>query len=236
MEFEIEWGAHALLKLLADYEFDEVLDIGSGDGHHKRLMEYQGKKVFSVDMVKDADYVGDFLDIDFDKQFDAIWCSHVLEHQRNVGFFLDKLYSVLKPDGVLALVVPTHSRDVLISGHVSSWSIPLLCYNLVMAGFDCSEASLLNTYELSIVLKKKEAIHTDRDKNSIFGCTTGADNLFGHISEFFPFEAKQGLEISGIGWVNWGSVTDYKLEKDVEIKSTNANQHEKLKPVIWTHK
>jgi hypothetical protein len=232
MTFDIEWGVHALLKLLADFEFDEVIDIGSGDGHHKKLMEHQGKKVYSVDMVKDADYVGDFLEVDFDKQFDAVWCSHVLEHQRNIGLFLDKLYSVLKPDGVLALVVPTHSRDVLISGHVSSWSIPLLCYNLVMAGFDCSEASVLNTYELSIVLKKKEAVHPDRGKNSIFGCETDAEDLFGHISQFFPFDAKQGVSISGLGGINWGSITRYKLDKVVNITS-KADSNNQLKPVIW---
>jgi SAM-dependent methyltransferase len=230
MQFEIEWGAHALLKLLADFEFNSVLDIGSGDGHHKKLMEYLGKEVYSVDMVKDADYVGDFLEVDFDRQFDAIWCSHVLEHQRNVGLFLEKLGSALKPDGVLAIVVPTHSRDVLISGHMTSWSIPLLCYNLVMAGFDCSEACVLNTYELSIILKKKEALHTDRNKNSVFG------DLFEEIDRFFPFNAKQGFEISGVGFIDWGSVTDYTLGKPVEIKSVHADEHRQLKPVIWTHK
>jgi SAM-dependent methyltransferase len=231
--FHIEWGVHALLKLLADFEFDDVIDIGSGDGHHKKCMEYYGKNVLSVDMAKDADYVGDFLEIDFDKQFDAIWCSHVLEHQRNVGFFLEKLYSVLKPDGVLALVVPTHDREVLISGHVTSWSVPLLCYNLVTAGFDCSEASVLNTYELSIVLKKKEARHSDRGKNSIFGSEKlDSEDLFGHISEFFPFKAMQGIKLSGVGGINWGSTSHYSLGKAADIRSSKAAKYPQLVPVI----
>jgi len=230
VKFEIEWGVHALLKLLADFEFNDVIDIGSGDGHHRKCMEYFGKDVYSVDMAKNADYVGDFLEIDFDKQFDAIWCSHVLEHQRNVGFFLEKLYSVLKPNGVLAIVVPTHDREVLISGHVTSWSVPLLCYNLVEAGFDCSEASVLNTYELSIIVRKKEARHSDRGKNSIFGSEKGNSDVFGHISMFFPFDARQGLKLGGIGGINWGSMTHYDLNKDVEITSSKADKY--LKPVI----
>jgi SAM-dependent methyltransferase len=193
-------------------------------------MEYFGKDVYSVDMAKNADYVGDFLEIDFDKQFDAIWCSHVLEHQLNVGFFLEKLYSVLKPDGVLAIVVPTHDREVLISGHVTSWSVPLLCYNLVEAGFDCSEASVLNTYELSIIVRKKEARHSDRGKNSIFGSEKGNSDVFGHISMFFPFNAKQGAKLGGVGGINWGSMTHYNLNKDVQITSSKADKY--LKPVI----
>ena len=230
--FNIEWGLHALLKLIADSDFESVIDIGSGDGHHKRCLEYFGKKVYSVDMRKDADYVGDFLEVEFDRQFDAVWCSHVLEHQRNVGLFLDKVYEILKPNGVLAIVVPTHDREVLISGHITSWSVPLLCYNLVMAGFDCSKASLLNTYELSLIVKKSEAIHSDRMKNSIFGSEEGNESLFGHIEKFFPFPADQGMKFGGVGGINWGSITDYVLGKPVSFISKNTDRHNTIKPVI----
>jgi len=37
--------------MLADYQFESVLDIGFGQGEHKRLLEIFGKKVFSVDVV-----------------------------------------------------------------------------------------------------------------------------------------------------------------------------------------
>ena len=47
----MDWGVHALLKLLADYQFDSVLDIGSGKGEHKRFLETFGKRVFSVDVI-----------------------------------------------------------------------------------------------------------------------------------------------------------------------------------------
>lgn len=234
--FIIHWGLHALLKILADYQFQTVLDIGSGEGQHKRFMEYFGKQVYSVDMATDADYVGDFLDVDFDRQFDAIWCSHVLEHQRNVGAFLEKIYSSLKPGGVLAVIVPTHDRDVLISGHLTSWSIPLLCYNLIMAGFDCSKAAILNTYELSLIVEKKDAPHFERNKNSIYGMEIAEYqnksreeiSPFKHIAPYFPFPAQQGVKISGGGQMNWGKILEYAIRTDkplptFESKNTSIN-------------
>lgn len=241
--FVLHWGLHGLLKLLADYRFRNVLDIGSGEGQHKAFLESLDKEVLSVDMTAAADYTGDFMDIDFDRQFDAIWCSHVLEHQRNVGQFLDKLYSLLKPGGVLAIIVPTHERDVLISGHITSWSIPLLCYNLVVAGFDCSKAAILNTYELSLIVEKKEAEHADRNQNSIFWSSstyeTGAKqedaNPFAHLEKFFPFAISQGCKVAGIGGINWGEITEYTFRTNKTIptfESSNLTRHPNLTPNV----
>ena len=96
VSFNLDWSAHAILQLVSAHEFQTVLDIGSGQGEHKRFLEFFGKEVFSVDIFNDADYVGDFMELEFDKKFDCIWCSHVLEHQRNVGYFLDKIYDNLE--------------------------------------------------------------------------------------------------------------------------------------------
>ncbi len=217
--FKIDWGVYAILKLLSAHKFDTVLDIGSGAGEHKRLFQYFGKKVFSVDVVKNADYVGDFLEIDFDKKFDVIWCSHVLEHQRNVGIFLDKIFDVLKDDGVLAISVPMHHRERLVSGHLTSWSVPLLCYNLIMSGFDCKDASVISIFELSLIVRKKYAEHKELRKVSAHGADAGVE--FEEISGFFPFPAKQGAEISGSGTINWETPTEYILPMPSEGKSTD---------------
>lgn len=90
-EFNINWGLHGILQLITTHHqnFNTVLDVGSGAGEHSRFFKLFGKQVFSMDLHEDADYVGDFLTYDFDRKFDAIWCSHVLEHQRNVGQFLE---------------------------------------------------------------------------------------------------------------------------------------------------
>ena len=221
MEFNIDWGAYGLIKLVSDYEFDTVLDIGSGDGEHKRFLEYMGKCVKSVDFDKEADYSGDFMEMDFPEKFDAIWCSHVMEHQRNVGAFLEKIYSVLKDDGVLAVVVPNHTPDRLVAGHVTAWGVPLICYNLILAGFDCREAKILSSnYELSLVVKKKKADIDIRFKNSIIG--DDKENPFSSLDEYFPFEAIQGRGFAGEGNINWGTVQP-SIPREYMINSKNCN-------------
>ena len=233
--FKIDWGAHAIVQMLSEHEFDSVLDIGSGEGEHKRFFEFFGKKVFSVDILKAADYVGDFMQIDFDRKFDAVWCSHVLEHQRNVGLFLDKVFDVLKDDGLLAIVVPMHPRERLISGHVTSWSIPLLCYNLIMAGFDCSNAEILSTYELALIVRKRLADHSELRNPSAHGADAGHE--FDNIRCYFPFNARQGFVVPTQGGVkiNWDSPVEYTLplpisgKKNIVIRSKNIDMCPELK-------
>ena len=236
--FQLDWGTHAALKLLGSFEFTSLLDIGSGGGEHKRLFEYFSKDVYSVDIVKSADYCGDFMTIDFDKKFDAIWCSHVLEHQRNVGLFLDKIFDSLNENGVLAIVVPIHPRERLISGHLTSWSIPLLSYNLIMAGFDCVEASVLSTYELALIVRKKLADHSELRAPSAHGADAGHE--FKNIEKYFPFQATQGVNIfvEGVGAMNWGNPVEYTLpalasgKTGIVINSKNLEASPTLKPVI----
>jgi len=228
--FKIDWGPYAIMRLIGNYgrQFENILDIGSGEGEHKRFLQYFGKKVLSVDLVKNADFVGNFLEIDFDRQFDAVWCSHVLEHQRNVGAFLDKIFDVLKEDGILAITVPIHARERLVSGHLTSWSVPLLCYNLIMAGFDCSRAEILLTFELSLIVRKRLAEHSELRKTSAHGEDAGVE--FGEISKYFPFNAVQGMEVKrsgAINCINWQNPMTYRLPKragsshDIVIQSKN---------------
>lgn len=207
-QYTLDWGVHTILRLLSSYQFHTVLDIGSGEGEHKRFLEYFGKEVYSVDILKDADYVGDFMDVELDRQFDVVWCSHVLEHQRNVGLFLDKIFNSLSEDGILAITVPVHPRERIISGHLTSWGVPLLCYNLIMAGFDCSKAQILGTFELGLIVRKKLADHQELRCASAHGADAGVEFL--EIEKFFPFPVQQGLEING-GQFNWGDAGCYHL-------------------------
>lgn len=232
--FKLDWAAHTLLRLISSYEFNSVLDIGSGEGEHKRFMEYFGKDVFSVDIQRNADYVGDFMEVEFDRKFDCIWCSHVLEHQRNVGLFLDKMYDLLDEDGVLAITVPYHPRERLISGHITSWSIPLLCYNLIMAGFDCSEAKVMAAFEVALIVRKKEAVHSEARNTS----AQGADNVepFCEITKFFPFKAGQGATITGTAVINWGNPLEYDLPNigggELIINSKNFDAIPEMRPKV----
>lgn len=90
-----------------------------------------------------------------DVPFDCIWASHILEHQLNSHNFLLKLNSILKEGGVLAITVPPY-KSMIVGGHVSLWNVGLLLYNLVLAGFDCSNASAKTYgYNVSVIVSKK---------------------------------------------------------------------------------
>src|SRR5690606_36120022 len=59
--------------------------------------------------------------------------------------------------GVLALTVPP-LKSRIVGGHVSLWNAGLLLYNLVLAGFDCSRARILQYgYNISVILTKTPA-------------------------------------------------------------------------------
>lgn len=113
-----------------------VLDIGSGEGLHANRMRAAGIDVTTISMVPPADYIGiDYLDLNLGgRKFDCIWASHVLEHVRDVGAFLDKCRNDLKPEGFLAVTVPP-LKTPLVGGHINLFTMETLCYNLILAGF-----------------------------------------------------------------------------------------------------
>jgi SAM-dependent methyltransferase len=220
--FQIDWAVNTILRLVEEYDFETVLDIGSGAGEHTRFFRHYGKQVFSVDLDTGADYVGDFNALVLDRQFDVVWCSHVLEHQRNVGNFLEKIYAAVKDDtGILALTVPVHPRQRLLCGHITSWNAGLLCYNLVLAGFDCSEARALQTaYELGLIVRKKRAIAPEIGQSAAFHMPDQLNKL----AKFFPFPVSQSANAEVLD-VNWGE-RNYELPPAAhpgEIKITSRS-------------
>jgi SAM-dependent methyltransferase len=216
--FEFDWGVHTMMRLLDSYEFDTVLDVGSGAGEHSRFLRHFGKQVFTTDLHQSADYAGDFVQLAFDRTFDVVWCSHVLEHQRNVGAFLEKLYECLAEDGVLAITVPTHPRERLISGHITTWNAGLLCYNLVLAGFDCREARVCQTYELGIIVRKVGARGPDIRAAAAYGKIDA-------LAQFFPFPVADGANAE-VAEANWGEreydLPPAQLAGPIHVKSRYA--------------
>ena len=163
-EFQI-FGGRALHKLINDYQFETVLDVGSGEGLHSEILTTAEKNITAIDYGDSVYFkkkrqemeciVADYNTYQFEKQFDCIWCSHVLEHQLDVHSFLKKIYSDLNEGGILAITVPP-LKHVIVGGHVSLWNAGLLLYRLVLAGFDCRGASVLtDKYNISVIVQKK---------------------------------------------------------------------------------
>jgi SAM-dependent methyltransferase len=146
----------ALRKLVSEYDFDTVLDIGSGDGYHSDYLKSVGKRVTGIDYCprRKGVIAANYLQHTFDEPFDCIWASHVLEHQPNVQAFLHKIYQDLKPGGILAITVPPFKHEI-VGGHLTLWNAGLLLYNLVVAGFDCREARCKQYgYNISVIMSK----------------------------------------------------------------------------------
>jgi len=149
-------AAEALDKLLAEYEFSTVLDVGCGSGRHLERFRAAGKRASGIDIVGLAEgvLVADYLRHEFEQPFDCLWTSHVLEHQLNVNFFLRKVFADLREGGVLAVTVPP-LKHAIVGGHVTLWNAGLVLYNLVLAGFDCREARLKQYgYNISVITPK----------------------------------------------------------------------------------
>ena len=188
-------GMQAIERVVQYDDIDTVLDIGSWNGAHAAYLRSYGKNVSTVDFNVQADYTGNYLDLDLPK-FDCIWCSHTLEHQTNVGQFLRKCFDDLNDNGLLAITVPSMEKygTRVVDGHMTYWNAGVLLYNLIVAGFDCSDARVA-TYnnEVSVLVKKVKAalprISSDRGEIS-------------RLSSFFPMDVEQGFDGS-VKEVNW---------------------------------
>ena len=95
---------------------------------------------------------------EFKEKFDAVWCSHCLEHQLDVNIFLKKIHDITKENGIVGITVPPLKHEI-VGGHVSLWNAGLLLYNLVLAGFDCSESKIKSyDYNISVILRKRSIL------------------------------------------------------------------------------
>lgn len=161
----LPFAGETLKKFISSFDFNTVLDIGSGEGKHSDILREEGKKVTSIDYGKSIYFkkrsenhtcvFGDYYTFEFEEKFDAIWASHVLEHQPNPNLFLKKIFNDLKEGGVLAITIPPLKHEI-VGGHLTLWNAGLLMYQLVLAGFNCKDISIKSYgYNISIILRKK---------------------------------------------------------------------------------
>jgi SAM-dependent methyltransferase len=194
-------GSDAINKLIAEFEFTTVLDIGCGQGRHLEIFRKHGKEVTGIDVAPRCEGVikNDFTGQDFrGVQFDCVWCCHVLEHQLYPHGFLKRIFAVLCENGILAITVPPMKHSI-VGGHVSFWNAGLLLYHLILAGFDCREACVLSRgYNISVILRKKLAAYS-RDQLRF------AAGDIERLAEFFPKDRdwKQGFNgrIQNLNWI-----------------------------------
>lgn len=171
-----------------------VLDIGSGDGEHAAAFRAAGFDVTTISLREPADVVMDYAQYQPDVLFDGIWASHVLEHQRNPGAFLEKCKRDLRPSGWLAVTVPPMKPEV-VGGHVALFNAGILLYHLILAGFDCRNA-MVKTYDynVSVIVQNIPAVLPD------LAMDCGDIERLAHL---FPMPVAQGFD-GRIESLNWG--------------------------------
>ena len=175
-----------------------VLDVGSGGGVHAEAFVKCGAETTCVDYgtsvyASNAVYdkgikkiIGDFNAMDLDQKYNLVWASHVLEHQRNVGQFIDKLVSCCEEGGTIAITVPKMHRRLL-GGHLTLWSPGLLAYNVVLAGVDIKDATVIEgDGEFSIVFSPIRA--------SLPSDLTFDKNDIDKLSEYLPLFVREGVD------------------------------------------
>jgi len=191
--------SHEALKKFIQYcsKDDLILDLGSGkEKIHSEIMIDSGLSPKSCDLHENSDYIGFYEDMKFDKKFDAIWCSHTLEHVLNPHGFLEKIKNDINEGGVLAITVPPLKHNI-VGGHVSLFNPGLLLYRLILAGFDCSQAEVKKYgYNISVVMKVKKITHNHLQ--SLVYDNGDIENL----KQYFPFDAKQNFN-GNFNIVNW---------------------------------
>ena len=65
-----------------------------------------------------------------------------MEHQPNVGLFLERVMQATKPGGLIAVTVPP-KKPYIVSGHLNLFNPGLLVDRLAVAGIDCLDAKVI---------------------------------------------------------------------------------------------
>jgi len=183
--YDLDWGIFSLIEFIGSSGIDigskycSCIDIGSGEGVQSKILMHAGLKVFQLDKYSaSADYKVDFIDYKFDQKFDVVFCSHVVEHQRNVGAFLDKIFDVLNDEGVLIISAPKHEADTMIEGHLNCFITPYFIQHLIHAGFDLRNGKYLSCggLENAAIVSKDPNFDISERKQDGYRWTTSHQN------------------------------------------------------------
>jgi 2-polyprenyl-3-methyl-5-hydroxy-6-metoxy-1,4-benzoquinol methylase len=149
------------LKCLFPYGNIEACDFS--DVKIKSCREYHKRDIFFVHNIYEP----------FDKKYDFIVCTEVLEHLVNPARAVENMFKALKPHGRLLITVPDGRKDTF-AGHIHFWSEesfklfmePLIkkpfkgCYKSIQ-GKNCVIAGpeyLKRLKNSIVVIRKKSAI------------------------------------------------------------------------------
>ncbi len=164
-----------LLRLISG---SNILDIGCGAGTISAALARLGKKVTAIDnhapyleLAKQKNIglnikyiLGDCTRYKFDKKFDAVVLSGVLEHVRDDKFMLEKIHDLLQVGGRLVLLTSAYSGlysnfDKSV-GHYKRYDEPELRSLLESCGFKIAKLKYWDALGLLVLCLSKLTGHT----------------------------------------------------------------------------
>lgn len=141
---------HARIQFLSALEFItkinitrdmRIADVGAGPGHQSFVFKRLGADIVAIDYKKpiydDIEWIRPEEAGRMKGEYDLVWSHHCLEHIPDPVGALVSWNSMLKPGGMFCLTVPECAM-VISTGHLNSYSLPLMMYHLAIAGFDTS--------------------------------------------------------------------------------------------------
>lgn len=153
-----------------------ILDVGTGGGEFAYLLKSLGHTVTGIEPNKGyAEFSikeygvniknGFIQDIELPEQsFDLITIWHVLEHTENPSAVIEKLYALLKPEGVLVVEVPTieatcqSPKSTFHEAHIFTFNRDTLRKLGEKAGFSEQDYQLSNDgANITLFFKKTQA-------------------------------------------------------------------------------
>ncbi len=108
----------AILRQVRKYgPVNQVLDFGGGSGYFARGFKLNGVEVELYDIDKESMNVAEqrgietISNVDFEKQYDLVFSSHVIEHYPDLHQFMEQTVKAVKPRGILAFCCPNKNAN-----------------------------------------------------------------------------------------------------------------------------
>ena len=113
-----------MFRSVPDDTFEDVLELGAGDGAQSRIIAKYAKNILSTDFNDDRLVRTPFPGVSYDicnvekieydaKRFDLIYSSNLLEHLRDPLLALSEMRKVLRDDGLMIHVIPNRFWKLL---------------------------------------------------------------------------------------------------------------------------